>query len=103
MHAVSRRKSSVVGLVAAAGLVVPGLAAAPAAAVTDPSISINNPALAGTPVAGTVVLSGNVSTGTSMMSRGVCSASCGAVARVHDVRRPATASSASARAMVRPV
>jgi hypothetical protein len=65
MHAVSRRKSSVVGLVATAALVVPGLGAVPAAAATDPSISINNPALAGTPVAGAVVLSGNVSTGTS--------------------------------------
>jgi hypothetical protein len=51
----------VVGLVAAAGLVLPGLAAVPASAATDPSISINNP---GTPKAGPVVLSGNVSQGT---------------------------------------
>jgi hypothetical protein len=51
----------VVGLVAAAGLVLPGLAAVPASAATDPSISINNP---GTPKAGPVVLSGNVSHGT---------------------------------------
>jgi hypothetical protein len=60
MHA-ARLRSTVVGLVAAAGLVLPGLAVVPASAATDPSISINNP---GTPKAGPVVLSGNVSRGT---------------------------------------
>ena len=40
-----------------------GLAAVPASAATDPTISINNPAAAGQPKAGTVVLSGNLSTG----------------------------------------
>lgn len=53
-----------VGLVAAAGLVLPGLAAVPASAATDPSISINNPARTHQPVAGTVEISGNVSHGT---------------------------------------
>jgi hypothetical protein len=60
MHAA--RRSTVVGLVAAAGLVLPGLATVPASAATDPSISINKP---GAVVAGPVALTGNVSRGTS--------------------------------------
>ena len=63
MHAATRRKSAVVGLVAAAGLAVSGLAAVPATAASAASISINDPAAAGTPVAGRLELSGNVSQG----------------------------------------
>jgi len=59
MHAVSRRSTGLIGVVAAAGLVSTGLAAVPATAATDPAISINNPAVAGQPKAGTVVLSGH--------------------------------------------
>jgi hypothetical protein len=65
MHAVSRRNSSVVGLVAAAGLAMSGLAAVPANAGAGPSISINDPARAGQPVAGRVELNGNVSKASS--------------------------------------
>jgi len=61
MHAATRRKSAVVGLAAAAGLAVSGLAAGPATAASAASISINDPAAAGTPVAGRLELSGNVS------------------------------------------
>jgi hypothetical protein len=65
MHGVSRRKASLLGFVATLGLVAPALAASPAAAAADPSISINNPARAGQPKAGTVELSGNVAEGSS--------------------------------------
>jgi hypothetical protein len=63
----ARRKSTVVrntvvGLVAAAGLVLSGLVAVSASAATDPSITINKPAQA---KAGTVVLSGNVAKGSA--------------------------------------
>jgi hypothetical protein len=58
MHAVPRRKNTAIGLVAAAGLALSGLAAIPAGAATGGSITTNDP---GHPVAGTVVLTGNVS------------------------------------------
>jgi hypothetical protein len=62
MHAAPRRKSTAIGLVAAAGLALSGLAAIPASAATEPaSITINDPARAGQPVAGQVELSGDVS------------------------------------------
>jgi hypothetical protein len=65
MHGVSRRKSTVIGLVGVVALALPALAGIPAAAAADPSITINDPALAGQPKAGTVELSGNVAEGTS--------------------------------------
>jgi hypothetical protein len=61
MHAASRRKSAVVGLVAAAGFAVTGLAAVPATAATSThAVSINDPAASGTPSAGQVQLTGTV-------------------------------------------
>jgi hypothetical protein len=69
MHAARRRSTvvwnTVVGLVAAGGLVLSGVVAVSAAASTDPTISINNPAGTATPKAGTVVLSGNVAKGSA--------------------------------------
>src|SRR3954453_10210625 len=61
MHRVSRHNISI-ALVATAGLALSGLAAIPASAATGHLITINAPARAGEPVAGSVKLSGTVGT-----------------------------------------
>jgi hypothetical protein len=66
MHVTNRRKSTVVGVVAAAGLALSGLSAAiPATAATGTSVTINDP---GQQPAGTVTLTGGTTKGSDTTS-----------------------------------
>jgi hypothetical protein len=62
MQRALRHPNISLALVASAGLALSGLAALPASAATGHSITINDPARAGAPVAGPVELSGTVGT-----------------------------------------